>query len=546
MAGSGSTTVRYNTRERVLSTDHNREQALDAADHAEALARQMLSRYPGDTGVSELDDTQSAPMTALVIDGLMFRPIDGSTSALVDPGTVVMSDPEPSLDGPDDKPWKRINSDGVSAIGQLLLSPNPGGIRIDVVEFSRGDEVVEYDNRDIFNLSTGLFDPVAVAKVVRGILVFRIRQGIVGSSFPGVEPGWTPIAVVRVPAVATTWDVCTIWDVRPLLADRAGSGSGPRVEQTVPRLSRQLLRTDFATLVASSFATVRVTGYAEGELGGWRVGGALARSVPGTFAAYLEASEAASQEGSGVTFDADAHWYLYLLFPYGLPAWRRYSDPGAGGRVPAAHRGMAVFSKKPPRFTGRPSELIYPPNSTDVQNGAYATQSHPALCVAAGSTNDDATPKPRGIVADGRAIFSIFAAAQKPPSFQSSSQARFDLAAHADFPDMARAIWVRIAYEWVATGADSLFPLDCSLQVTDASGALVGGQRLIDGAVTVPIRSQSGQSFEGFFERRLPLEPSFDESGPRAFGVYWLFNPLPAGVTLGNVSISVYGWELGD
>ncbi len=539
---SGNKRLVYNTRERLLSDDHNREQAFEAADVAALLARTFLPLYAGDRGVSTLDETQGAPPTALIVDGLMFRPIDGSVNALVDAGTVVMSDPDVSPSG-DDVPWKWVHFDGVEIAGQLQLTPNPGGVRIDVVEFSRTEEVVEYDNRDKFNTGTGLFDPVPVEKVRRGALVFRIRLGIVGSSFPGVVAGWVPIAVCRVPAVANDWDVVTVWDVRPLLADRRSPG--PRVADDTPRVTRQLLRSDLATIYSSSGATVRIFGIVEGELGEWRVGGLLGRSVPGTMADYVEATETAAQEGSGVSFDADARWYLYALFPYGLPAWRRYSDPGVGGRVPAAHRGIAVVSKKPPRFTGRPSEIIYPPNSTSLQNGAYALQTHPTLCLTAGSTSGAPfTPLPRGIVADGSIIHSIFGETPKPADTITASAATFALTAHADFPDNARAIHVRIAYIWAASGADSLFGLSEVLRISDALGT--ASPLLIQAGSTTPIRSAAGFGFEGVFTARVPLDPYRDEAGPRAFELEWQFGGnLPAGVTINPVTIEVFGWEIG-
>lgn len=541
MAGSGNKRVVHNTRERLLSLDHNREQAFEAADIATALARTFLPVYEDDRGVSTLDETKAAPLTALILDGLMLRPIDGSASALVDPGTVVMSDPDASPSD-DDVPWKWVHSDGILAAGELVLTGNPGGTRIDVVEFSRTEEVFEYDSRDQFDPGTGLFTPVPLEKVRRGALVFRIRLGVVGSSFPGLVAGWVPIAVVRVPSVTNTWDDVTVWDVRPLLADRRAGG--PNVGQATPRVTRQLLKSDLATIVSSVGATVRISGTLEGELRGWRVGGVLVRSVPGTMTSYLEATQTASQEGSGVTFDANKHWYLYLLFPYGLPAWRRYSDPGSGGRVPVGHRGIAVFSKKVPRFTGRPSETIYPPNSTDVQNGTYASEGeHPALCIASGRV--DSTMLPLGLVIDGVVSRVVLDGSNSlSPSSQTVEQADFTLLAGTHFPDNARALHVRV-FATVSAAAAIVATLTQNLLVTDATGLFAPYPNVQHLSSTIPFRLNNAESFDFFFSDRVVLEPKFDETSPRSFKIRWSYPSLPADLTLTNVTLTVIGWETG-
>lgn len=537
---SGNRRLVYNTRERLLSTDHNREQQFLSADVASLLARMYLARYEDDAGVSTLASTVGTPPVALILDGLMFRPIDGSDSALVDAGAVAMIDPD-AVPSADDVPAKWIHSDGVPTIGQLVLSPNPGGIRIDVVEFRRVVEDVEFDNRDQFSPSTGLFTPVNVLKVQRGALEFRIRLGVVGSSFPGLAAGWLPIAVCRVPAVATTWDDVTVWDVRPLLCDR-WAGGGSNVEKELPQIVRQLVKTDIPTVVSSVGAEQRISGRIEGELLGWRVGGPIRSVVPGTQTDYVDVALTANQEGSGVVFDPTKHWYLYALFPYALPRWTRYGDPGVGGRTPNGPRGLLVVSKTQPAFDGTPTAKVAPPGSTNLQNGTYmAAGTHPAFCLAVGRVSN--TSVPTGIVIDGvvaRPAIDDFDS--QVAGVVGASSTEFTLVVDEQFPDNARAIRAVMLLQITATGA-AFYAVPGTFTVSDASGSLTNFWTQMFTGPTTPLRLVNTDAVDVTFEIRIPLEPTFDGS-PRSFKVRWDHGTPAANTSVTQALLIPTAWEI--
>jgi hypothetical protein len=97
-----------------------------------------------------------------------------------------------------------------------------------------------------------------------------------------------------------------------------------------------------------------------------RLGGRLRRGTPGTDFPVsgidgLDLSDAANQS----TVTSGGTNYLYLLEPFGLPRWARYTDFTTGSRQPRSPRGIPVVSNvRPCHFYGCPSSPITLPTST--------------------------------------------------------------------------------------------------------------------------------------------------------------------------------------
>lgn len=341
MANGGKRVV-LNTRERVISNDHNRLQDMIAQSRATALARLYNDEYNADApgyGERTIVGGQT-PMHADVFGGLFVR-VDDTTSLFIDPGVVGVVDPE-QTPGLDDDPYKVIDDPGLETAGVLTWQANGGGSpRIDLVCADVVDQVLETDNRDIFDTATGLFTPQQVNKVVAKRLVYEIVRGNQGAGIPPI-PNRIVLAVASVPPGSSNWQDVTFWDVRPLVADRI------RPTKTINETQRRYYEYDFRTDSHVHH------GYAYSEYRGYLVGGRLMAAVPGPGDVEFNAN---SSDNSTIgdtyqgplsgTSDVGAN-PVFLLFPAGLPRWARYSEgnaPGLGIRAPYGTRGILVAGR---------------------------------------------------------------------------------------------------------------------------------------------------------------------------------------------------------
>ncbi len=386
---NGGSQIRHNTRERILSDDHNREQALGGQALAEILrfmfdAQNNLDTYAGGYEVLGTGDSVEAGggLRGTVINGLRVRPEVGTTNCFIEPGVAVLIDT--SAPGVDGSKAAFIIDPGVQSTGVLTLTPGSGGsVRIDVIECQRVTAVLEQDNRDIFNPSTGLFTPTLVSKIEAQRMAFRIRTGTAGAGFPGLAEGWMPLAVASVPAAATTWDQVTLWDVRPLASDRVNAPFNS--SQDVATFHRARVSTDLAT--ASHY---KVFGWVETIYGGYRAGGLLTDGTND----HVDLADTAVQQ-SGYSFPTDGVWNLYALFPFGLPRWVRYSAAGSGQRVPRGMRGIPVLSTTQAGWNGNP--LTAGVNSPTVLGLGDSASTNAVLLVSGLVTGG----VPRGVQYDG-------------------------------------------------------------------------------------------------------------------------------------------------
>lgn len=400
----GEKRLYFNLRERLVSDDMNRLQAIEAAEHA-ALLRGRHNDAIGDwysAGGLQTPVVSSTPsLLGDVYGGLMVQP-DNAGYYLIQPGVAGFLDPAGV--GVDDNPYRVCNDPGVVTPGVLPFTSNAGGgsPRWDVVECQPVDTVVVQESRYIFNPATGIASPQMVDKVKAGRLSYRVRTGTVGGGFPGLAAGWMPLAVVCAPAGSSSLLTSDLWDVRALVRERARSqnGTGVPVGYSPIHACEYRLR-DANNAVFNHWA-----GVAESIFQGYAAGGKLERSTPSTLAQF--GSTAASGGRAGVfnmdiadnqstyVLGAQVRVNLVALFPAGLPRWQRYSQVPVGtGRVPSGPRGVLVATTSGANSNGIIGGIPLPA-AMAFGGGAVADG-----CLL-GSTVCDASSNPRaGLGTDG-------------------------------------------------------------------------------------------------------------------------------------------------
>lgn len=344
--------MRINTQERAISGDINRLQSFIAKGFNEAMRHMLLiGTSDDDLNLYSEPSTVTSPLSAEILRGLCVRPSIGSLNLLVDSGVIFVVDP--TNQGADDSICVPIETDGVTLPGALAMTGNASGsVRIDVIECRLNPvPLTATDNRDIFDPTTGLFTATTVTKEIEQQLEFRVRQGSPGAGYPGGASGWLPLAVAYVPNGAVTNDDITFWDVRPLAEDHAASPFN--VDRKAERISFD------GMLDRVSSSSWKLTGFYRGIYKGRRVGGTIRRGSPGTDGDFVDFFETMNKEGAIVEpLSTTDNYYFYLLFPFGLPRWSRYTDASAGLRAPRNPKGIPIFTTVKPKIDGTPQTAI--------------------------------------------------------------------------------------------------------------------------------------------------------------------------------------------
>jgi len=339
-------TLQFNTQERALSTDVNRLQKFKERDVMELLRMWLTSRgtWEDSAGVGSDPQSAAAPSYAEIINGLTPHPIDGTFGMVVDPGVAVIVDAAQ----PDGSAAQYVRDNGVSASAPLAVTPNGTlFVRFDYLEcaLAAAPETVS-DSRDVFDPTTGFFTAASLVKESQVRLQYRVRAGTAGAGLPAADVGWLPLCVIRVPNGAVNLDTCTLWDVRPLLSDRAEAGVLQAAEA-----DGDGLWLDISGPMTAAKGNFRV------KHGGRWLGGKLRRGSPGTDNDYVDFSDTSN----GSTAGGANLWTVYAALLGGLPRWCRYSDQGSGTRSPRACRGILVQSDIRPNSNGTPQSAITVP-----------------------------------------------------------------------------------------------------------------------------------------------------------------------------------------
>lgn len=344
--------MRINTQERAISGDINRLQSFVAKGMAETFRHMLLiGTSDDDLNLYSEPATLTSPLSAEILRGLCVRPSIGSLNLLVDSGVIFIIDP--TIQGADDSTCVPLESTGVTIPGALAMTGNASGsVRIDVIECRLNPiPLTATDNRDIFDPTTGLFTATTVTKELEQQLEFRVRLGTPAAGYPGAAAGWLPLAIAYVPNGAVTCDDITFWDVRPLAEDHA---SAPfNVDRVAQRISFD------GILDRASSTSWVLTGFYRGIYKGRKVGGTMRRGTPGTDGDFVDFFETMNKEGAIVEpLSTTDNYYFYLVFPFGLPRWSRYTDAAAGFRAPRNPKGIPIFTTVRPTIGNTPQTAI--------------------------------------------------------------------------------------------------------------------------------------------------------------------------------------------
>lgn len=556
---SGRKALRQNTRERVISSDWNRQQSFTAGWVNEAMRRQMLSPQDDSLFVGTTFNAPgaltnafdvlvpNAPDYAGILNGLMVIVPAAATYVLVTSGMLIVVDPEgmvgssdPLPLSPDDGPGpaRVVASEGVAVVGALPWIPNPGpGTRVDIVEVQRTNIVSETDNRDIFNPSTGLFSPLAVTKVTVGELTYRIRQGVAGGGLPAAALGWVPLAVIAAAAGSVSLDPCTVWDVRPLLSDLANPYA--QVRSIFPTVDRYQMVCENK----SAPGQLRLSGESLCTYLGWKNGGIFAELG---IASFINLLNAPFYQAAGFAPVAGLPYYVYALWPGGFVRWVRYYPtpvPGLGGRGPGSFRGVITVSQTPP-LNGQPSIPIATPPAWGLLTSTIFGQAVVSgQCSAIGALT--------GFVADGERVnhvhenpilvapFAIITPAA------ASSAVEFVLVPGLHFPAGTRRIRVEIDVAYVGFLAPCLHKLT---EVADMSTTL-GGKLAFLGAHTRSLAIPAYTHIDGNMWDIPVANDGISTPPPLGFQFVYertLVFPTPAAdiAVISAAALTVVGWDL--
>jgi hypothetical protein len=369
----------FNTRERLLSDDFNRSQSFISAALVDAY-RYLYETSSTDEGPAETNVvTTTTPLRGIILGGIRVRPEIGTVNLFVTDGAILIVDPDSPFNA-DDSVGKLIIDPGEPLSGALTLTAGSGSVRVDIVECARVSEVLETDNRDIYNPSTQLFSPAAVPKVRRDRLQYRIRTGTPGGGFAGVGTvsGWLPLAVCVVSAAAATWDDVELYDVRPLVSDYRRSAN--QVSANNSRISKLWMSSRKDSQAAPTTQPLR--GWIETEYKWHRAGGPLQPFGMAASSVDLVVQATRYVEPGFTAAGVFCPVFGYFMFPFGLPRWARYSPAASLQRAPLGTHGLFVVSAKPPSALSQlnPSSAVTMPSAIGIggssQEGVLAYVSH--------------------------------------------------------------------------------------------------------------------------------------------------------------------------
>jgi hypothetical protein len=537
---SGYRRLKINTQERAVSTDINRLQTFSGQDKAEML-RYALNVYGSDDldagGVLTEPNALETPLRAEIINGLMVSPGVASLAISILPGVLCALAPDAAVD---ESNYKYVR-DPVGSTGVLTMTANASGsTRIDVIECRvNPTEATVNDNRDIFDSTTGLFVATSVAKEIKGQLEYRVRLGTPAAGYPAAAAGWLPLAVASVPTATVTNDTITFWDVRPLLSDRADGGYN--LTRDLPLVGNVQLSFDHETdttklLVRGSVNVVNQAGR--------RLGGRMRRGTPGTDAEYIDLKDAANQSG---TLGANDLAHFYLLTPFGLPRWAKYTN-APSARVPRSPRGIPVLTDVVAQHQRNvPASPITIPTST----GLVGTTSSATL-VAIIPTGANAGDLYSGVVNDREQLFLVgptntanVALELIPATALAATQAYWDLTRDYNFPRAAKSLFVTMDVYWTvpATVLNALQPGTLGFGT-----AFVGAQltRIRIPAMTFNnsfgVVNVFGMSWQGWVDLASVSFPGVDDLVVTRRLQYDFAMTGAALLTTGNLSIN--GWKI--
>lgn len=353
---AGADHVLFNNLERASSSDLNALQSVQTRILADVLRRAFSTPiYPTAGSVPT-----SSPR-AVVLGGLEVAA--SGTDIVVSPGVLAQDSatlvPTP---GTVDSNY-RI---GIVRDPTTIVMPVPGSESWLVVEAQVVEVEALAESRDIWDAGSSAFVPAVVTKRNERRVAFQVS--VIGTSnVPAYSGGdWVPIAIIRRPAGGGAVALSDIYDVRPLEADRARTGT---LSANVNAGRRGLcILQAMGDLSASDPNIVRLTAAETFSRSGDRIW---------LSSASINLGDAAYHEG-GLTFAADTWYYVYLAPWRGAPV--RGAQAGLTGNAISGNGLLIVSAVAPGRFHGLNTAEIIP--SAPFATGA-AIAAGDAVCVGA-------------------------------------------------------------------------------------------------------------------------------------------------------------------
>lgn len=535
---SGGKQVVFNTRERLVSNDHNRTQRFADWEMSEILRRLFGNRigtapfnFGGAVqetgGYVDTDDVDTAgigvPLKGDVLEGLVVLPQQGSLNLHVSPGCVLLDDPDGQTGSsqatpanPDDSRGKLVADPGLLVSGVLTIAAGSGGgTRIDVIECRRSQVVTENDNRDVFDPGTNSFAPQSVPKAMASQLEYRVRQGTPGAGLPANVQGWLPLAVASVPTSAATVDDITFWDVRPLVKDRVSWDQQSLIPFIEPNSS----------LTVKTTPTVPLTfqdqfGYITSQLGMYRAGGIVDFDLMDT--AFWE---------PGFTPAANLIYYLYAVFPGNLPRWVRYAA-SPNPRIPNGPLGVLTVAQTVPNPSGiGVTNVVAPASSTGLGGVGVAAILSAGYCIT-----DGTSVKPRAT--------SLAGDVYRPTAYRvvapTSGFNNWTLVPGGQFPIGAKTVFLKFSFGLTGGAADTVFNYSQNVDVLDPSNTNLIYP--VEAGTGTDFTNGSGDAGLGFVVE-VPVA-RFQLGAGYASDNLKITVPLSGSIgTLNSGSLSIVGWR---
>lgn len=276
--------VKFNSRERALSTDQNRQAILSRRALAEAMA--ALS-----TGTLK----QSGCFGA----SFVVAPQAGTMKCSITPGVALLYDATAAF------PYSTMSWIESAVLREVTLDAGDGNPRYDVVEMRAGSATTLTQPRDEFNPLTGSFSVVNMAKEVASYPEFQVRKGVpaVLPSIPAGTPGWMPLAYVAVPGGAVTLLADNVVHCRPILDAQPGRG------WTDPALTRYATSIKGGGMAVSVGGAITVANVVAGRFAGHHHDFRIEVGAPAGFGPLV-------WDGGGAPAVSGAMYFYAIPAPY--------------------------------------------------------------------------------------------------------------------------------------------------------------------------------------------------------------------------------------
>lgn len=198
-------TMQWNTRERALSNDLNKQSRL-------------VSRAITETATAIVSGTLRR--AGIFGSGFLVAPMAGTMKSTISPGTALF------VDGVSVYPDSTVQWVESSSVREVTHAASDASTRFDVVEMRPGTTTTSTEPRDEFNPVTGTFVVTNMVKEVTSYPEFQVRKGTPSAtpSIPAGTAGWMPLAYVRVVGNAVSLVATDVVYCRPILDAQDGLG----------------------------------------------------------------------------------------------------------------------------------------------------------------------------------------------------------------------------------------------------------------------------------------------------------------------------------